>query len=107
MSRDFELKIPSKNTAKNELLGSVIDRRQFIRYGFNTAAGVLAATFGVIGFAAVLMPGGGGGGGDLAVKYWAKGREDDAWYGSKHLQEMKLDEFVSEASKSVAGMAGA
>ena len=61
MGRDFELKIPGKDNSSKEILGSVIDRRQFIRYGFNTAAGVLATTFGVIGFAAILMPGGGGG----------------------------------------------
>ena len=63
MGKNFEFKIPGKNETSKEILGSVIDRRQFIRYGFNTAAGVLAATFGVIGFAAILMPGGGGGGG--------------------------------------------
>ena len=62
MGRDFELKIPGKDNSSKDILGSVIDRRQFIRYGFNTAAGVLATTFGVIGFAAILMPGGGGGG---------------------------------------------
>ncbi|MBJ24398.1 MAG: hypothetical protein CMB64_06990 [Euryarchaeota archaeon] len=107
MGKDIELKIPGKNGESSDLLGSVIDRRKFIRYGFNATAGVLAATFGMIGFAAILMPGGGGGGGDLAVKYWAKGREDDAWYGSKHLQEMKLEEFTTEAAKSVSGMAGA
>ena len=107
MGRDFELKIPGKDNSSKEILGSVIDRRQFIRYGFNTAAGVLATTFGVIGFAAILMPGGGGGGGDLAVKYWAKGREDDAWYGSKHLQPMMVDEFKAEAAKSAGKMVGA
>ena len=59
-----------------------INRRQFLRYGFNTAAGVLTASLGMLGFAAILLPPGGSGGGDLAVQFWAKGREDEAWYGA-------------------------
>ena len=36
-----------------------------MRYGFNAAGGVLAATLGALGFAAILMPPSGGGGGTL------------------------------------------
>lgn len=84
-----------------------LNRRQFLRYGFNAAGGVLAISLGTLGFASLLMPGGGGSGGDSAVKYWAKGREDLAWYGSMHLQEMQKSHFVEEAAKSNTGMAGA
>ena len=39
--------------------------------------------------------------------YWAKGREDEAWYGAKHLQLMTKTDFVEEAAKSNTGTAGA
>ena len=84
-----------------------MNRRQFMRYGFNTAAGILAASLGALGFATILMPGGGGSEGDSAVKYWAKGREDTAWYGAMHLQEMKKDDFVAKASNAKTGTSGA
>ena len=84
-----------------------LNRRQFLRYGFNTAGGVLAASLGALGFAALIMPGEGSGSGDLGVKYWAKGREDEAWYGSMHLQTMQKSHFVDEAAKSSTGMSGA
>ena len=92
------------------MLGSAstsINRRQFLRYGFNTAAGVLTASLGMLGFAAILLPPGGGGGGDLAVQFWAKGREDEAWYGAKHLQPMTKADFEAEAASSATGTAGA
>ena len=41
------------------------------------------------------------------MKYWAKGREDEAWYGAKHLQSMTREDFVAEAAKSSTGTAGA
>ena len=78
-----------------------------MRYGFNAAGGVLAATLGALGFAAILMPPSGGGGGDSSVLYWAKGREEEAWYGAKHLQPMMKSDFESEAANSNVGMAGA
>ncbi|MCH1526983.1 MAG: hypothetical protein L7S49_02090, partial [Candidatus Poseidoniaceae archaeon] len=62
-----------------------VNRRQFMRHGFNAVGGVLAATLGALGFASILLPPSGGGGGDASVLYWAKGREDEAWYGAKHL----------------------
>ena len=72
---------------------TTINRRQFMRLGFNTAGGVLAASLGALGFAAILLPPSGAGGGDAAVKFWAKGREDDAWYGAMHLQAMSKSVF--------------
>ena len=84
-----------------------VNRRQFMRYGFNTTAGVLAATLGALGFAAILLPPSGGGGGDSSVLYWAKGREEEAWYGAKHLQPMMKSDFESEAANSNVGTAGA
>jgi len=89
MAREYDLKPAPSDAAVSITDGATtINRRQFLRYGFNTAAGVLTASIGMLGFAAILLPPGGGGGGDLAVQFWAKGREDEAWYGAKHLQPM-------------------
>ncbi len=109
MAREFNLRPAPKEygeAVENESTTSM-NRRQFMRYGFNTATGVLAASLGALGFATILMPGGGGSEGDSAVKYWAKGREDTAWYGAMHLQEMKKSDFVQEASNAKTGSAGA
>ena len=108
MAREYELKpAPSEGEAGLADAATTINRRQFLRYGFNTAAGVLTASLGMLGFAAILLPPGGGGGGDLAVKFWAKGREDSAWYGAQHLQSMTKSSFVDEAASSSTKTAGA
>jgi len=109
MAREYELKpAPSDEQSSTEVAGdSLINRRQFLSYGFNTATGVLAASLGVLGFASLLLPPGGSTGGDLAAKYWAKGREDEAWYGAMHEQVMKKSDFIAEAAKSSTGSSGA
>lgn len=109
MARERDLRPAPTPGDDSDVASSVtsMNRRQFMRYGFNAAAGVLAASLGALGYAAILMPGGGSSEGDSAVKYWAKGREDSAWYGSKHLQEMKKEDFIAEASNSKTGVAGA
>ena len=108
MAREYELKpAPSDGDDAIGLSTTSINRRQFLRYGFNTAAGVLTASLGMLGFAAILLPPGGGGGGDMAVQFWAKGREDEAWYGAKHLQPMTKADFEAEAASSSTGTAGA
>ena len=86
---------------------SIINRRQFMGYSLNAAGGVLAVSLGTLGFASILLPPGGSGGGDLQVKFWAKGREDEAWYGAQHLQAMTKSAFVEEATKSNIGVSGA
>ena len=108
MAREYNLKpAPADAIETTETGGSYVNRRQFLRYGFNTATGVLAASLGVLGFASILMPPGGSNAGELGVVYWAKGREDEAWYGAKHLQLMTKTDFVEEAGKSNTGTAGA
>ncbi|MDC0556415.1 hypothetical protein OAO34_01360 [Candidatus Poseidoniaceae archaeon] len=106
---DMKLR-PAPSTAGDllSLTGDmIVNRRQFMRYGFNATSGVLASTLGALGFAAILLPPSGGGGGDTSVLYWAKGREDEAWYGAKHLQPMSKSDFEAEAAKSSVGMSGA
>ena len=99
---------PSEEGSASNALGDMkINRRQFMRYGFNTAGGVLAASLGALGFASILLPPSGSTGGDSAVKFWAKGREEEAWYGAMHLQPMTKSSFETEAAKSNVGMAGA
>ena len=100
MAREYNLK-PGSSSGEDVSAGSsaTINRRQFLRYGFNTATGVLAASLRVLGFAAILLPPGGSNEGELAVKFWAKGREDEAWYGAKHEQVMTRQDFVDEAAK--------
>jgi Rieske Fe-S protein len=99
---------PSESGNSANALGDMqVNRRQFMRYGFNASGGVLAASLGALGFASILLPPSGDSGGDSAVKFWAKGREDEAWYGAMHLQPMTKSSFEAEAAKSNVGMAGA
>lgn len=108
MAREYDLKpAPSAADSGSATTSSSINRRQFLRYGFNTATGVLAASLGVLGFASILLPPGGSNEGELGVKFWAKGREDEAWYGAKHEQLMLRQDFVDEAAKSSTGTSGA
>ena len=106
-----DMKLRPAPSPKGEMLSAagdmLVNRRQFMRYGFNATSGVLAATLGALGFAAILLPPSGGGGGDSSVLYWAKGREDEAWYGAKHLQPMSKSDFEDEAAKSNVCMSGA
>ena len=110
MAREYELKPAPSLGGENSAFdaGKVINRRQFLKYGFNTATGVLAASLGVLGFSAIIMPPDlEGGGGEGTIKFWAKGREDEAWYGAKHEVNMTRQDFVDEAAKSNTGTAGA
>tara|TARA_B100001250_G_scaffold377144_1_gene365987 strand:- start:5559 stop:6410 length:852 start_codon:yes stop_codon:yes gene_type:complete len=110
LAREYELKPAPSPIDGNSVYGSskIINRRQFLRYGFNTATGVLAASLGVLGFASILLPpSGSSGGSDNGVIFWAKGREDEAWYGAKHEMQMTRTDFVDEAAKSNTGTAGA
>ena len=82
MAREYDLKpAPSLDDGDAAFSTSkVINRRQFLKYGFNTATGVLAASLGVLGFSAILLPpGADSGGSNNGVIFWAKGREDEAW----------------------------
>ena len=108
MAREYDLKpAPAVGGADGTSTTATVNRRQFLRYGFNTATGVLAASLGVLGFASILLPPGGSTEGQLGVLFWAKGREDSAWYGSKHEEPMLKQDFVDEAAKSNTGTAGA
>ena len=109
MARRFRLRpLPSSDDEVSES-NPVIDRREFMRYSFNTAAGVITmASLGSIGFASLLMGPADSSGGDTAVRFWVPtGAEDSAWYGDRHLEPMSYSSFVTAAEASPTGMSGA
>ena len=109
MARRFRLRpLPGaeENVHENN---PVLDRREFMRYSFNTAAGVITmASLGSIGFASLLMGTADSSGGDTAVRFWVPtGAEDSAWYGDRHLESMSYSAFVNASAASSTGMVGA
>jgi|TARA_B110000914_G_scaffold218103_1_gene225009 Rieske Fe-S protein len=109
MSRDFRLRPLSDLDNHTEEKSNLIDRRDFLRYSFNTAAGgITMACLGSIGFASLLMGQPEASGGDSAVRFWVPtGAEDTVWYGDSHLQPMSYDAFVQASANSNTGMTGA
>lgn len=109
MARRFRLRpLPGADDEVSES-NPVIDRREFMRHSFNTAAGVITmASIGSIGFASLLMGTADSSGGDTAVRFWVPtGAEDSAWYGDRHLEPMSYSSFVAAAEASPTGMSGA
>ena len=109
MARKFRLRpIPGEAGAVSES-PKLIDRREFMRHSFNTAAGVITmASLGAVGFASLLMGQSDADGGDSSVRFWVPtGAEDSAWYGDLHLEQMQYQSFVDAAASSATGMAGA
>lgn len=109
MSRNFRLRPLSGEEDQKAEKSNLIDRRDFLRYSFNTAAGgITMASLGSIGFAALLMGQAEASGGDTAVRFWVPtGAEDTVWYGDSHLQPMSYDAFVQASANSNTGMTGA
>ena len=109
MARRFRLRpLPGEEEDSRDS-NPVIDRREFMRHSFNTAAGVITmASLGSIGFASLLMGASESSGGDSAVRFWVPtGAEDSAWYGDRHLEPMNYSAFVDAAANSATGMSGA
>tara|TARA_B100000809_G_scaffold259481_1_gene304582 strand:+ start:2537 stop:3394 length:858 start_codon:yes stop_codon:yes gene_type:complete len=109
MARRFRLRpVPGEASAASEA-PNMIDRREFMRHSFNTAAGVITmASIGAIGFASLLMGQSDADGGDSSVRFWVPtGAEDSSWYGDLHLEQMDFQSFVDAAATSTTGMAGA
>jgi len=109
MARRFKLRPLPGDQASDSESPKLIDRREFMRHSFNTAAGVITmASLGTVGFASLLMGQSGADGGDSTVRYWVPtGAEDSAWYGDRHLEPMSYQTFVDAAAQSSTGMAGA
>lgn len=110
MARQFRLR-PSPTEDGGDDAGEKfdLDRRRFMRYSFNSAAGLITmASFGSIGFASLLMGTSDSAGAGNSILYWVpKGQEDTVWFGSDHLGPMTKSAFVAQAATSTTGMAGA
>ncbi|MFL2963850.1 MAG: ubiquinol-cytochrome c reductase iron-sulfur subunit [Candidatus Thalassarchaeaceae archaeon] len=109
MARRFKLRpIPTETTNSEESI-KMIDRREFMRLSFNTAAGLITmASLGSIGFASLLMGQPEADGGDSAVRFWVpSGAEDTAWFGDRHLEPMSYSSFQVAAANTKTGMIGA
>ena len=109
MARRFKLRpIPTESNDSVESV-KMIDRREFMRLSFNTAAGLITvASLGSVGFAALLMGQPEADGGDSAVRFWVpSGAEDTAWFGDKHLEPMSYSSFQIAAANTKTGMIGA
>ena len=107
MSRNFKLRpLEPKGQSRNEKNGA-IDRREFMRLSFNTAAGLITlGSLGSVGFASFLMGQSSGGSSDSSIKFYVpKGSE--VWYSSMDKQPMTMQAFKDEAASSPTGMAGA
>ena len=109
MSRRFRLRAISGESDYSSEAPNLIDRREFMRHSFNTAAGVITmASLGAVGFASLLMGQSSSDGGDSSVRFWVPtGAEDSAWYGDMHLEQMQYQSFVDAAATSATGMSGA
>jgi hypothetical protein len=109
MARRFKLRpLPNDSNDNKESL-KMIDRREFMRHSFNTAAGLITmASIGSVGFASLLMGQPAADGGDTAVRFWVpSGAEDTAWFGDRHLEPMSYSAFQTAASNTKTGMIGA
>ncbi len=109
MARRFRLRaVPGAGEEVGES-PKLIDRREFMRHSFNTAAGVITmASLGTVGFASLLMGQSEADGGDSALRFYVpSGAEDSVWYGDRHLEPMSYQSFVDAAASSTTGMSGA
>ena len=109
MARRFRLRaVPGAGEEVSES-PKLIDRREFMRHSFNTAAGVITmASLGAVGFASLLMGQSEADGGDSALRFYVpSGAEDSVWYGARHLEPMSYQSFVDAAASSTTGMSGA
>ena len=110
MARQFRLRpSPTEGDGAEPSENYNLDRRRFMRYSFNSAAGVITmASFGSIGFASLLMGATDSAGAGNSILYWVpKGQEDTVWFGADHLGAMTKSAFEAQAAKSDTGMAGA
>ena len=107
MARKFKLRpISSENGAIHERSGA-IDRREFMRLSFNTAAGLITtASLGSVGFASFLMGQAEGGASDSSIKFYVP-KGSDVWYSNMDKQPMTLQSFVDESANTTTGMVGA
>ena len=90
LARRFKLRPLSPNNEGTSENSGFVDRREFMRMSFNTAAGLITmASLGSVGFASFLMGQASSGGSDQAILFYAP-KGSDVWYGSMDKQPMSL-----------------
>jgi len=107
VSRRFRLRtLSGTNDDLREVSGG-IDRREFMRLSFNTAAGLITmASLGSVGFASFLMGQSSSSDSDSAITFYAP-KGSDVWYNSMDGQPMTHQSFAAEAANSDTGMSAA
>lgn len=107
MARKFKLRAIESESEVFHEKGGVIDRREFMRLSFNTAAGLITtAALGSVGFASFLMGQAEGGTSDSSIKFYVP-KGSDVWYGNMDKQPMTMQAFIDESANSTTGMVGA
>ena len=92
MSRKFKLRPLESDglSARGKEKGGAIDRREFMRLSFNTAAGLITmASLGAVGFASFLMGQASSSSSDSSIKFYVP-KGSDVWYSSMDKQPMSL-----------------
>ena len=107
MARRFKLRQIDSEVQDTHEKNGVIDRREFMRLSFNTAAGLITtASLGAVGFASFLMGQAGGSASDSSIKFYVP-KGADVWYGNMDKQPMTIQSFIDESSNTTTGMVGA
>ncbi|MBM47730.1 MAG: hypothetical protein CMB35_03855 [Euryarchaeota archaeon] len=107
LARRFRLRSLSSGDGGYHETAGGINRRDFMRLSFNTAAGLITmASLGSVGFASFLMGQSSSGGSDSAIIFYAP-KGADVWYNSMDRQPMSLQSFVDEAANSETGISAA
>ena len=85
MARNFKLRPLERGTEGIHEKSGTIDRREFMRMSFNTAAGLITtAALGSVGFASFLMGQSSGGSSDSSIKFYVP-KGSDVWYSNMDL----------------------
>ena len=107
MVRRFRLRPLSEGSSSETSKSGGINRREFMRLSFNTAAGLITlASLGSVGFASFLMGQKSRSSSDTAIKFYAP-KGSSVWYSSMDKQPMSYQAFVDEAENSTTGMSAA
>ncbi|MEC9457647.1 MAG: hypothetical protein VYD27_01580 [Candidatus Thermoplasmatota archaeon] len=107
MARRFKLRPLHESGSSDKEGAGFVDRREFMRMSFNTAAGLITmASLGSVGFASFLMGQASSGGSDQSILFYVP-KGSDVWYGNMDKQPMTMQAFRDEAANSATGMSAA
>ena len=90
MARRFKLRPLHESGSSDKEGAGFVDRREFMRMSFNTAAGLITmASLGSVGFASFLMGQASSGGSDQSILFYVP-KGSDVWYGNMDKQPMTM-----------------